>query len=143
MKPDSLAILASSFNLATHNGFLTIQSPTGQHRTVRIRTQSASANFAPGQRIVGLLTGPDNEHDYQDFGFVGVLPCGQAVVRLWQRCRTEFFEKLSLILMYPDHYAGLGVKYLFEGRCRVCNHTLTTPESLARGIGAKCAARDS
>lgn len=52
------------------NGFYTITSPTGEHRTFQVKTQSEDAPFAAGKRIVMMLTGEDNEEDYTGFGFV-------------------------------------------------------------------------
>lgn len=52
------------------NGIFSIESPRGGHRTFKIKTQKPDALFAPGQRIVSLLNGPENESDYKKFGFV-------------------------------------------------------------------------
>ena len=47
------------FDVRTHNGTITIHNPkTGDHRTFQIKTQPADAKFAPGRRVVSLLTGP-------------------------------------------------------------------------------------
>jgi hypothetical protein len=43
------------------NGTYTITSPTGEHRTFRIKTQKDDARFAPGKRTIALLTGSDND----------------------------------------------------------------------------------
>jgi hypothetical protein len=60
------------FDIESHNGCITITSlDSGEHRTVRIRTKSERSKFAPGSRVAELLTGPDNESDYQAFAFVG------------------------------------------------------------------------
>ena len=56
---------------ATFNGIYTVTNKeTGEHRTFAVRTQKEDAKFAPGERIVALLTGPNNEDDYTGFGFV-------------------------------------------------------------------------
>jgi len=127
-------------NITTHNGTVTVHNPkTGNHRTFRIRTQPDNAEFAPGERVVSLLTGPDNEGDYRGFGFV----MADGRIRLWRRCQTATFEAYARILMNPDHYAiHHGLEFMSEGRCRRCNRTLTTPESVASGIGPVCAGRE-
>lgn len=62
------------------NGRCTIESTrTGEHRTFRIWTQAADAEFAPGKRVVALLTGSQNDDpdDYTGFAFIdeqGRLP---------------------------------------------------------------------
>src|SRR6185369_7175488 len=44
------------------NGRYTIESKqTGEHRTFWVETQPADAEFAPGKRIVSLLTGSQND----------------------------------------------------------------------------------
>lgn len=130
------------FNYITHNGVITVENTRrGTHRTFRIRTQKSDANFAPGERILGLLTGPDNTSDYTQIGFVKPasqhFPAGRVV--LWRKYQTEHYEALVRVLQYPDHFKNLGLVYHYEGRCRVCNRVLTTPESIKSGIGPVCA----
>lgn len=128
------------YNLATHNGTITIENPaTRQHRTFSIRTQPEDAKFAPGQRIVALLTGPCNESDYQGFGFVAE----DGTVLVWRSKRGGDFEKFADMLANPVSWmTRTGVNYLFEGRCIRCNRKLTTPESIRTGIGPVCAGRE-
>lgn len=130
------------YSIATHNGEITMRNPeTGGHRTVRIKTQAADANFAPGERIISLLVGSDNTSDYQGFGFV--KDDGRVIV--WKRYRgngtPSAHQRLALMVQYPDHYEALGVEYMFSTRCRVCNRKLTTPESIESGIGPICEGR--
>lgn len=59
----------SKYSIKTHNGKLTFHnSRTGEHRTFQVKTQDADAKFAPGERIVSLLVGNDNQNDYRGFG---------------------------------------------------------------------------
>jgi hypothetical protein len=131
------------FNLETHNGVITIANPaTGGHRTIAIRTQKADAKFAPGERIVSLLSGPDNEADYRGFAFLK-----RNRVLVWKSKRAtaagsrSVLEYLADMLERPAVYIERGITYHFEGRCRVCNRKLTTPESIESGIGPVCAGR--
>lgn len=123
----------------THNGVYTVtSSKTGEHRTFMIRTQDTDAAFAPGERIVALLTGPDNENDYQPFGFV--KPGGRIVV--WKKHRGGEFEQLARMLEHLEEHQQAGrVAVDHEGRCRRCNRRLTTPESIRSGIGPVCERR--
>ena len=51
------------------NGEITLTNrETGEHRTFRIRTNKEDARFAPGERVIALLTGPDNTTSYTGFG---------------------------------------------------------------------------
>lgn len=128
----------AAFDLRTHNGFITANNPLrGTHRTFKVHTQADDAKFAPGRRIVSLLTGPYNTSDYVGFGFV--TTSGWVVV--WKRYEGTEFMRLADVLNRPDHYESLGVQFNFDGRCRKCNRLLTTRESVERGLGSKCAGR--
>ena len=121
----------------THNGMLTIENTkTGQHRTFRIKTQKPDASFAPGERIVSLLIGPDNEDDYFQFGFVKLDR-----IIVWKKSRGTIYDTYAKMLMRPVHYKNKGCTYRFDTRCRMCNRTLTVPTSIDSGIGPKCAER--
>lgn len=123
---------------AIHNGYLTITNPvTGNHRTFRIRTQPADARFAPGERVVGLLTGPDNTEDYQGFGFV--QPDGS--IRVWRSKRGDGapseWERFADLIARRVEYEGRLV-YQESRRCLRCNRELTDPTSIELGIGPVC-----
>lgn len=136
--------------LSIFNGKYTIQNrTTGEHRTFMVKTQAPDAKFAPGTRIVALLTGSDNDSDasYQGFGFVNFDG-----IRVWTAKRgTEAGKKSAW-----EHYAAMlwslavdsgaseyAEKYslLMEGRCVKCNRVLTEPESIRTGIGPVCDGR--
>lgn len=124
------------WSIKTHNGAVTILNPaTGNHRTFEVRTQKEDAKFAPGQRIVSLLAGPDNESDYQGFGFVG----DDGHIRIWKKKQSPLFATYALMLERPEVYEEKGLQYAVEGRCRKCNRRLTTPQSIEAGIGPVCA----
>jgi len=147
---DLAAAHSSAVNLATHCGTVTIQNAlTGEHRTFRIKLQSARAKFAPGRRVVGLLTGPDNARDFTQFGFA----TDSGAVAVWRKLRAEggaapskwegFARMLAELLgsaaptfdhsPYTVHAAT---------RCRKCGRGLSHPVSIAAGIGPKCAGRE-
>ncbi len=131
--------IAQHFSVFTHNGSITMRNPaTDGHRTFRIHTQPDDARFAPGERIVSLLVGPDNTTDYNGFGFVK-----KDRIVLWRRFRdSSDFTKYADMLQRPNHYQEEhGIEYLYEGKCRRCNRTLTVPESIESGIGPVCAGK--
>jgi hypothetical protein len=135
------------------NGFYTIRNrQTGEHRTFRIATQAEDARFAPGERIVSLLVGQDNSHDYKGFGFVKKDESGIVV---WKKLRSrdmgkpsnhEMFAKMIWALSAPE---GQGqwwkdrYELMLSKRCVRCNRRLTNPESVESGIGPDCAGRGS
>ena len=124
---------SQAFSLKTHNGKLTIRNPaTNGHRTFSIKTQPENARFAPGERIVALLTGSDNTASYTPFGFI--QPDGS--VRLFRSKADGLWLKYADMVSRPDAYPS--AEYLFEGHCRVCNRLLTHPESIKSGIGPNC-----
>ena len=128
--------------------FTIVNRQTGEHRTFRIETQPADAAFAPGKRVLGLLTGPENEADYEGFGFVD-----DDGIRVWAKKREappghhSAFEVMAAMLwslavenVYSP-WAARGYALLEEGRCVRCGRVLTEPESLRTGIGPVCAGR--
>lgn len=131
-------------SIATHNGTLTVRSEiTGDHRTFRIHTQPDDAKFAPGERIVSLLSGSDNESDYIAFAFLRVSRNGKAYVNVWRSKSGEQTEKLARLLEGLEHHVEAGrVTVHFATLCRRCNRKLTTPESIASGIGPICADKE-
>ena len=128
-----------SGTIKTHNGKVTIENPaSGNHRTFSVRTQPEDSGFAPGKRVVALLNGPDNNNDYQGFGFVDTA----GHVRVWKSKRGGTFDIFARMLEAPERFQEKGANYLFSGRCRRCNRELTVPESIESGIGPVCAGKD-
>lgn len=124
------------------NGRYTIESASGQHRTFEIRTQKPDADFAPGKRILSILTGPDNTANYKGFAFVD-----EAGIHVWasRAKQSDLYEiyaeqlwSLALDGAFSP-FVEVGYRLLMEGRCVVCNRPLTTPESIRSGIGPICA----
>jgi hypothetical protein len=126
-------------SIFTHNGRFTVRSAaSGEHRTFLVRTQKDDANFAPGERIVYLLTGDDNESDYTGFGFVA-----GSGVRVWRKKQDTQFERLARMLeRLPELEASGKCDVMAETKCRRCNRTLTTPQSVESGIGPVCDGRE-
>ncbi len=136
---------------AVFNGTYTITNKeTGEYRTFRIRTQGADSNFAPGKRVLSLLTGPDNTRDYTGFGFLvtATLRDGEVLtyVRVWKAAQNSpwmgYVKLVNLVLILKD--PSVLDKYSVEQSCRCirCNRKLTTPESIKAGIGPICAGRE-
>jgi hypothetical protein len=126
------------------NGIYTIQSSkTGDHRTFKIRTQDEKAEFAPGQRIVSLLTGSENDSDSSYTGFAFIDDLG---IHVWTKKRGEgLWEKYAEMLWSLaldsalSPWAVKGFTIMGSGTCLRCNRLLSTPESVKNGIGPVCA----
>lgn len=126
------------------NGEFTIISPTGARRTVRIRRQAADASFQPGQRIISVLTGPDNT-DWGSWTSVGMLRQDGSVM-VWRKFQGSAHEKTVVFavraLRAQQKGADLaGVEILASSTCCRCNRRLTVPESILQGMGPECATR--
>lgn len=132
------------------NGTFTIVNPEGQHKTFRIKTQPQDAKFAPGERLLELMVGPDNENSFRGIAFVA-----ENGIHLWRSQASHenqwfvgLFERLALertdeevecgniTINTPKGERTYGV--IASKRCMRCNRKLTTPESCEKGIGPKC-----
>lgn len=120
------------------NAVITLQSgKTGIHYTYKI-TQHENR---PDLYFVRLLSGPDNNDDYQYIG------CYYSDNGYFNPCKTW---KSRLMFSWPP--ALRAIQYFFdnidnvpdnlfvfhEGKCGRCGRRLTTPESIERGIGPEC-----
>lgn len=114
----------------------TVDNGKGQHYTYRI------GHSKPEQPLfVGLLTGPNNEADYT---YLGIYNPESHQVRLTAKSRyTEETAPVKVIRWAIKQVVegkplpeGYSVKH--EGKCCRCGRTLTTPESVERGIGPEC-----
>lgn len=124
------------------NGKYTIQNKdTGKHRTFRIKTQKTDAKFAPGARIVSVMTGTDNQNHYTRFAFIN-----DNGIHLWGKYKgNPEFEGYKKMLWGmasdPDHPLHMSYTIDESLNCVVCNRELTNPESIATGIGPVCGGR--
>jgi hypothetical protein len=122
-----------------HDGYFTVALDYG-HRTFRIRTQDQDAQFAPGKQIVSFLNGTDNTSDYTSFAFI---IDGRLVP--WKRFQSGYhrtMEAARFLISPGSHQSLAGQRYAQgSGNCYICNRMLTTPESIAAGIGPTCASR--
>ena len=132
-----------------YNGSCTIVNErTGEHRTFNVRTKKLDADFAPGERVVSLLTGPDNTRDYTGFGFVK-----QDGIVVWRKKVSADPTKPSPFQVYAKMIWSLsrdgerspfylkGYRLKFERKCLKCNRKLTDPISIDMGIGPECRAK--
>lgn len=131
------------------NGFWTIvDSKDNTHRTFRIWTEEwndKKTGTKKKVRVLGLLTGPNNETDYQNFATVSE---NGEKVWVWKRFKRDEGAKMTAHEFYGWLIEDLRVKdgakwgkrftINGEGRCCVCNRRLTHPESLISGVGPVC-----
>jgi hypothetical protein len=128
------------------NGRYTIESTaTSDHRTFWVRRQDDKDEFAPGKRIVYLLTGPKNDDldSYTPFAFVdddGIHVWHSKAQRskLWA-IYADMLWTLALDGAFSPWATKQGYRILVEGACVRCNRVLTEPTSIRTGIGPICA----
>ena len=116
----------------THNGCITIVSKkTGDHRTVLITNEVWSDG---PHRVVSLLVGPDRFQRFADASASGI--------RVWRSFQDQknlvwIAKALSDMPKYAEQ-----AEFLCQGKCRMCDRTLTHPESIESGIGPICARKE-
>jgi len=126
---------ALRFALAGNARLTFVSGRTGARFTYRIRaSKDGEVHF------VSLLTGSDNDGDYEFLGTIrgtayyhgrrsrigADAPGAKAFGWCWAQLTTGRIE---------------GYEVWHEGRCGRCGRTLTVPESIALGIGPECAGR--
>lgn len=125
----------------------TVSNDRGEHYTYRVVKRRGPP--PPGRpaddtiRFVQLLAGPDNTHDYS---YLGIYDQRTDQVRLTLKSSQASNSKPVLVFNWAMKVivgkARLPDGYAIEhaGRCGRCGRLLTTPESLALGLGPECAA---
>ena len=127
--------------LAAGRAIFTVANPTGESYTYRVSRSEPSGEYSKPAWFVGLLTGPDNEHDYT---YVGRYDPDMGTLSLTQASRfggdskpVKVFRWVVATLAAGRSFpAGYTVQHC--GRCGRCARTLTTPRSLEIGIGPEC-----
>ena len=128
----------------------TVSSPTGEYYTYQVKAVDLDiAGSVPQTRyFVRLLTGPDNENDYT---YLGELLPGTGWVQMTRASKLPPESKPVAVVRWACRHiccpnpenpfpADRGYKIEHCGYCGRCGRTLTTPESIERGLGPVCAA---
>lgn len=92
--------------------------------------------------FVKVLTGPDNT---RDFTYMGVLNHRSGEVYATEKSKIGGLRLavaqrvlLAIFQQRPERIEESGWSVHHEGRCGCCGRKLTTPESIATGIGPVC-----
>ena len=119
---------------ATH----TVIFEDDDYQTIKIERQPKGDRFMPGKLIIRYLSGPDNTNDYTGYGDVSE---DGKTVKIWRKHtdNAELIEATKVLVGDPKAAALAYAKA--SGNCYKCDRTLTTPESLAAGIGPVCSGR--
>lgn len=115
------------------NALFTLKSlRTGEHFTFRVRAAIPQADKPATHWNVSVLNGRDNTRDYKWIGRIDR--------------EGVFFGGLEHTLSFRgfawcwEHLERCGERFEFAhaGKCGRCGRLLTTPESVAVGIGPEC-----
>lgn len=125
------------------NAVFTVTNPTGERFTFRARRPKAKNPTDTPPVFLGILSGPNNETDYAYAGIV----CLDGSVKITKASKFQLTAKpvlvaawaMRLVIAGKPMPAGYAIHH--EGRCCRCGRTLTTPESVARGMGDDCASQ--
>jgi hypothetical protein len=118
------------------DGYYTVVGPKGGHRTLRITTIDDNGT----KQWLAYLSGADNVGDYKSVGFVN----GNEV-SLFSKYLGQYADIMAaarFLVKNVDKLDECGRQYAIRsGKCYRCNRLLTTPESVARGLGPICASK--
>ena len=120
------------------NGTITlINKDTETYVTLKIST--VKNGKLEGKRIVSQLVGSDNVNSYQGFAFVNE----DDTIKVWRSKHTDKRQQIAVIvrslMLYGDQSQFANkVDMKLSKLCMRCNRKLTTPQSIADGIGPIC-----
>ena len=131
---------ARTFALAGKARITLVSARTGQRFTYRIALGKADGS----PHFVALLTGSDNDSDFQFLGTI--FPDGG--YRHGKRSRIGQDAPSAKAFAWAWSYLMTGripanLEVWHEGRCGRCGRALTVPESIESGLGPECAGRVS
>jgi len=123
---------ARRFALAGDAIFTVKNSKTGGRFTFRIDSEEGRPSF------VKVLTGPENTNDYT---FIGSIFAGKTFKHSQKSKISADAKSVKSFDWVWAHIDALpeNIEVWHEGKCGRCGRLLTTPESIATGIGPTCA----
>lgn len=127
-----------NFILAGNATFTALNPATGRRFTFKISSPK-NANESNPVRFVSLLTGPDNQNDFE---YLGTVFNGDTF-RYGKKSRIGHaaLSARAFGWLFPRIVAEAelgGAEVHHEGRCGRCGRPLTVPESLETGLGPTC-----
>lgn len=125
------------------NAKLTLRSKkTGTHFTFRVAQpwdHDANKRDTTGPFFVSVLSGPNNENDFQFIGFIP-LDGGSLIAGRKGKPNAPSFKAFDWMLRHAiNGHLSPDLEAQHEGSCCRCGRTLTHPTSIATGIGPECA----
>jgi hypothetical protein len=132
---------ACAYILGGHAIVTLVSRKTGARFTYRIKAPAEGDNI----RFVAVLMGPDNGADYVYLGQIYTRD------RYYMRGRKSTIDAAAPSAMafawswfhLRDGKLPEDLEVWHEGTCGRCGRRLTTPESIAKGMGPECARRSA
>lgn len=131
---------ALSFIMGGNSLFTIYIQTTGKHYTFKVLQHHQVEN----RFKVMILNGPDNTHNYKEFGHIIVengVPLFHKGHYSFNRDYAELFD--IIFLNFSIGVEMPTVTIFHSGRCCRCGRLLTVPESIVSGIGPECAFKTS
>lgn len=111
---------------------------TGQHYTYKVSRPPGGSVERPW--LVYVLTGPDNTNDYVYVGMLTAAGEWRHTAKSGVPADAPSFRAFGFLTatVLGDGRMPATLEVFHEGRCGRCGRKLTTPESVARGLGPEC-----
>ena len=145
MNPAAALVSLSSIRtfVLAGNALFTLRSiVSGNRKTFKVVAAKDKQDFY----FVSLLNGSDNSSDYKYLGALFVTRQAALGFKLnregWGVEAGAAFGWLVKEINAQDDKFFEQCEFWHAGQCGKCGRTLTTPESIASGLGPVCAARD-
>jgi hypothetical protein len=113
-----------------------VNRQTGGRFTFKITRAEAKSPNDPPTWFVAALAGTDH---YQYLGFIRAGRYLPNLLKVAADAPTQKAASWLLPRMLEKHPLPGSVDVLHSGRCGRCGRTLTTPDSIERGLGPECA----
>lgn len=132
------------FVLAGNATFTLVSKKTGTRFTFRVRAKDKET---PDFWFVAVLTGNDNENDFDYLGTLGKdrFSAGYGMAYRHGK-KSRISPAAASAKAFPWFWKALNggklpetCEFFHEGRCGRCGRKLTVPESVASGLGPECA----
>lgn len=141
------------FVFGGHAKFTLRSVDTDNRFTFKVNTLVNWNNPTPRPYFLAVLNGPDNTSDYEFIGTLRQFPDGTIT---WTHGKGSRITKDATSAKVAQFFATTTLngplqgrttmpermEFFHSGRCCRCGRELTTPESIASGIGPVCAGKE-
>ena len=128
---------AADFAFGGKARFTLVSKKTGNRKTFRVAQAKDNENMF----FVSLLTGSDNESDFEYIGFVKRPNLGLTAGRKGNPSHPAFVAVDWALRHIETGNMPEELEFWHEGRCARCARPLTDPASIERGLGPECATK--